>query len=212
MKNKYLIVVVIVLVVVNLINLEKIYNNKADSNFLLKTFQNKLKSDSITMTGLMNNQMFLSQNTYFNICPNFKLLTETGKEVLLSDLCGGNNKLIFRYNEFTCQTCIYREMLNLMTLSEKIGKSNIIVLASYKNKRDFIINKMANKIDLPIYNVPLKSFDNTIENFNIPYLFIIDKQFTAKNIFLPDNDLQNLTDLYLLVGISGLTAGLFLCI
>lgn len=161
-----------------------------------KKKQHQALADSITIASLIANQNLLSQNSSFRINPNLQVLTEDGVKLLLSDVCDGNKKLIFRYNEFACSPCIFEEMGNINTLAQKIGKKNIIVLTSYQNHRDFLISKKVNNIDLPIYNTPLNSLENTIEKYSIPYIFLLDSNWTVDHLFIPNKNVLFLTDEY----------------
>lgn len=197
-KNYLLIFGIIVLLSINLMNLFRIQSLKSHTNFLSKRCYDNFISDSVIISTLSSNLKFLSQNSGFKISPDLILPIEDGKEIKLSDLCTGKHRLVFRYNEFTCQDCIHKEMGNIKAISEKIGANNVLVLASYENQHDFYINKRVNNIDLPIYNIPLKSFDNTIENYNIPYIFILGDKGEVKNLFIPNKYLPSLTEEYFL--------------
>jgi len=195
-KKFFILSIVLVFMIINLFNLLKISNLKTQIQDLTRSLNNTSNTDSVTIAILLSNQRLLSQNSYFKISRSLKLSKENGEEVVLSKLLDNEYKIVFRYSEFTCMDCIRKEMGNMKALSEKIGKNNILVLASFDNQRDFYINKRVNNIDLPIYNIPLKSLDNTIENFNIPYIFILDKDCSVSNIFLPYRDMPHLTEEY----------------
>lgn len=142
--------------------------------------------DSIALKVFTENQILLSENINFMISPYFELTGEDDSKYKLSEILNNDQTLIFRYNEFSCSDCIYDEMGNLKELAKKIGEKNIIILASYENKRNLYVNKRVNGINFEVYNIPHNSLDNTLDNYNFPYMFILDKDFKARNLFIPN--------------------------
>lgn len=124
MKSKivYSGIAIVALLIINALSLIRIADLKKYCNSMEKKKQHQALADSITIASLIANQNLLSQNSSFRINPNLQVLTEDGVKLLLSDVCDGNKKLIFRYNEFACSPCIFEEMGNINTLAQKIGK------------------------------------------------------------------------------------------
>ncbi|MCF8360972.1 MAG: hypothetical protein K9H26_19645 [Prolixibacteraceae bacterium] len=194
--NKTLLVLVIVLVSVNTYNI--LFINKLKKMYSSETSYLKEinRLDSLALKTFVENQILLSENTNFSISPTLKLTGENNSELRLSEITNSNYTLIFRYNEFTCSDCIYKEMGNLKELAKKIGTQNIIILASYKNQRDLYVTKRVNEINLPVYNIPHNSLDNIIDSYNIPYMFIIDKDLGPHNLFIPNRYFISSTEEY----------------
>ena len=117
---------------------------------------------------------------------NQMVVDETDKSYKLKQILGQDNKLIFRFNEFSCNSCIDREISNLKKLAETIGKEHIIILATYNKIRDLAVFKRINKLDIPIYNIP-KNIMPTDE-VGGTFLFITNAQHQVFMPFLPDKE------------------------
>lgn len=156
----------------------------------------KIISDSILLNSLQSRMILLSNCTSFEISSNIELLNEHNEVVKLSNIINGDKILIYRFNEFSCAPCVYEQIAEFQNCRATLPVS-IIFIASYKNSRDLYINKRVNSIDVPIYNLPLGSFKNELENFNLPYVFVLDKCFNVSSLFIPDKNLPSLTKKYI---------------
>ncbi len=131
-------------------------------------------------------------NWYNNIFEcNYKLIgekledvlceTSNGENIQLSNICNDKPILIFRYTDINCNTC-YEEEINRINKIFDENKSNIIILCSYKVKRDFLTFKKLNKIRIPIYRVP-DNFDKNIDNIMSPFYILLQKNMIISNIY-----------------------------
>ncbi|HCT30765.1 MAG TPA: hypothetical protein DIW31_08520 [Bacteroidales bacterium] len=113
---------------------------------------------------------------------------------LLNNVVGSKPRLILRYSELNCQACIDVQLASLNKLAYKIGKENIIILASYKAIANMTKFKRINKLDMSIYNVD--SIGLPLEKENIPFYFIIDQNKKTKLTFVPYKEFPSLTEKY----------------
>lgn len=194
--NKMLLLLVVILGLVNTANI--IFINKLKRSYSSETrYLNEINSlDSLAIKAFTENQILLSENTSFSISPTLQLTGENNNVIRLSEIINRDHTLIFRYNEFACSDCIYKEMGNLKELAKVIGAQNIIILASYKNQRDLYVTKRVNGINLQVYNISQNSLDNIIDKYNIPYMFILDKDLKPHNLFIPNKYFISSTEDY----------------
>jgi hypothetical protein len=120
-----------------------------------------------------------------------KVTDELGNNHDLNKVFGTTSKLVFRFSEFSCNTCIDREIANLKQLASSIGKENIVLLATYSSIRDLAVFKRINHLDLPIYNIPQNVFST--DQVGGTFLFIANTQQKAFMPFIPDKEDGNLS-------------------
>lgn len=194
--NKILLLLVVFLVLLNTYNIVLISKLKRLYSSETRYLKEVNSLDSLALKAFIENQILLSENTCFSISPTLQLTGENNNEIRLSEIINRNHTLVFRYNELACSDCVYKEMGNLKELAKEIGDKNIIILASYKNQRDLYVTKRVNGINLQVYNIEQNSLDNNIDNYNIPYMFILDKDLKPHNLFIPNKYSISSTDNY----------------
>ncbi len=106
-------------------------------------------------------------------------------------------KLVFRFTENNCIDCIKAELLHLEKIAPVIGKDNIILLASYTGTNDLKLFRKAYNPPFSIYNTPLESLaGNQLEDANLPYYFVLNKDLSPHLLFIPEKTLAELTEQY----------------
>ncbi|WP_147679226.1 hypothetical protein [Algibacter pacificus] len=137
-----------------------------------------------------------AKNTYLtnNLFVNYKysdlktkdifLENEQDAKVKLSSLVKDNNTLVFRFTELNCNLC-YDAVFKVL---EKFKNEKILIISSFKTKRDFHLFKedlnLGNKIN--IYNNSSFDFNKNLDNFHVPYFFILNQSMRLSNIFMPE--------------------------
>lgn len=125
------------------------------------------------------------------------LESSNGSMLRLMDLAGSSPKVVFRISDRHCGECILAQLPFLKKLSDSIGKENVVILGSYLNFKNLKIFMTVNKLDYPYYNLPSEALSYLdIEMQSSPYYFEMEKQKTG-NIFLPEKELPELTDIYI---------------
>jgi hypothetical protein len=130
---------------------------------------------------------------HYLIDKDLKVFDEN-KSFKFSDLVSKKPKLFLRYSELNCNTCVDVQLKRLEKIAQKIGRENIIILASYKSKSSLWRFKRLNKIRFNIYGID--SLEIPLEKENTPYYFMADDNLQANMIFVPRKEHLNLTDAY----------------
>ena len=107
--------------------------------------------------------------------------------------------LVLRFTELNCQQCVDDAVSSLMNHVRQSPQLNAIILTSYSNAQDLYIFKHLHKIDIPIYNLGEERLQLPIEDIDTPYFFISDETLIAKEVFIPDKSINDLTSEYLRV-------------
>lgn len=169
------------------------------SNMFNLTKKSKNQSTLSMVKMLKINEQLQFQNENKQIKKDI-LLTygNNNNKIMLTALLNNDNpKLVFFYSQLNCQVCVNTEIKKLKLFSEKIGKGNIIIISSYKNKKDYLIFKKIHNLNLKIYNIGLKNtLGLPLENYNVPFLFIANSKFRTQNIFVPFKGLPSISDMY----------------
>lgn len=195
-KTNVFIVIAIVLFIFDIILLIQIKKSTA-VNQQLQLIHNKttqvssLKDMKINMLEETIEKSLNSENLKIR---NNVTINDGEGPTLLKNVVSSKPMLILRYSELNCQTCIDVQLASLNKLADKIGKKNIIILASYNTIVNMTKFKRINKLNLSIYNVDSIGFP--LEKSNIPFYFIIDKDRMAKLIFVPNKEFPSLTEKY----------------
>lgn len=115
----------------------------------------------------------------------------------LSDYFSGNNQLVLRYNKDNCSSCIDHSLEALLEYKDAIGIDNILIIATVKNNRKLkaFIDKFEN-LNIQIINTD-SEINLPIEEYNIPYFFMMNKDLKIKMLFVPIKELPDNTARYL---------------
>jgi hypothetical protein len=155
---------------------------------------NESISEKVNSTKVLENNIILSlASEHLKIDKNLQIVDDKSNQSL-SELISNNPKLVLRYSEIACNSCVDAQLKILEKLAIKIGSENIIILASYKNNSSLWRFKRINNIRLNLYNIDNLGF--SLERENIPFYFIIDNTFNVKMIFIPIKEKPYLTEKY----------------
>lgn len=113
---------------------------------------------------------------------NTLLLDENGDTTKLIKLASETPKLIFKYSEINCETCIEEQFVLLKKITNKIGANNIIILAKYNSLRNLSKFIRINNIEYRVFNMLEKLSSNDLD---IPYYFILDRSQLIKHPYIP---------------------------
>ncbi|MCX6149235.1 MAG: redoxin domain-containing protein [Ignavibacteriales bacterium] len=156
-----------------------------------------LKTDRKSLTDEFKNfYEFQLRAESKSIPQEMAIFNDKSQIITLSNLIGNSPKIILKYSELGCSVCIDKQIENLKKVSQKIGNQNIIILASYRQKKNLILFKRLNKLNFEIYNMKEQEFGLVPEQYHLPYFFIIDSTMQMKYIFIPSKDLPELSEVY----------------
>lgn len=92
-------------------------------------------------------------------------------------------RLIFKYSTLNCNICVEEQVTLLKKASEKIGTENIMIITNYTSPLELSQFLRLNQIDFKVFN--LQNMEFTVMDKNLPYYFILDEDFSLKNLFIP---------------------------
>lgn len=106
-------------------------------------------------------------------------------------------KLVFRFSDISCHTCIDQEIGNLKVIESQIGIENILILGSFENNRKAIsFSKLSGLDRFNFYSVDYRALNSGLEEEHLPFLFILDQSMSIKNLFIPHYQLPTLSTKY----------------
>lgn len=124
-----------------------------------------------------------------------QLKTEKNKDILMKELVGEHSKLVFRYSQLHCNVCVDQEVKFLKDLIDEIGDENILILAHYDSFRNLSLFKRTNQVSTKVFNI--KDIKLPIEEYNIPYYFVVNKDLHISDVMIPTKYLPERTQSYL---------------
>lgn len=114
----------------------------------------------------------------------------------MSDIITGT-KLVLRYSELNCNTCIDEQINNLNKISQNLGIENIILLTSYEHYTYMQKFKKVNKIKFAIYKIQ-DELEKDLEDIGLPYYFVLNNSnFRINNTYIGMKEIPELTTTYL---------------
>ncbi len=119
---------------------------------------------------------------------------EAGQAIPFDQLLATHNKLILRFSELSCNTCVDREVTHLKKMAEKYGPEKVMILTTYHQLRDLIAFKRTNQIPFEVYNIDENLFSPEMAGGT--FLFMANKNAKAFMPFLPDKDDGSISEHY----------------
>jgi len=117
---------------------------------------------------------------------------DTADKAFLYDLVR-DKCLVFRFSGEACNACVDFAMARIKNTFKDFATNDRIL---------FIGSNINERIKDKYYGKPVISFDSEdlglpFEEYNTPFIFIMDKDRITKMMFVPDKTLPDLTDFYL---------------
>jgi hypothetical protein len=161
-----------------------ISNYRAYYNYRLKTDQYiELKDDLIRRLKTLYKISISSDKFDFNE-EQFVFGINNNKISFKSLFSSDKPYLILKYSSTDCSACINEVVTILNEKRDSLNSYNIVFLSYYENLRDMLVeNKSSFRNTFNSYLLPKNSLDIPIDNFNIPYFFILDKSKVIKYVF-----------------------------
>lgn len=110
----------------------------------------------------------------------------------------GKTTYVFRVRENNCFKCVELFLPYLNNLIAKVGPENVILLGSFNRPESFFLAMKKYQVDTKrlYYISPSVLENNSVEKVNNPYIFQMDTSAVARNIFMPNKDVPELSRFY----------------
>jgi hypothetical protein len=128
---------------------------------------------------------------------NIKLVSTDNREYLFNKLIGESPKLVFFFSMLNCNSCIERELERIRQIEKQIGKDNIIILAA--DFEDYALSAYAGfkRLDCLKFKTTATNIGFQMEENNILFYFVVNRDLIATNIFVPIVEFPEITEFYL---------------
>ena len=199
-KKKFILTLVISSILLMILNIGLLYRHSQNEKELSiqKEQLNKLTIDKKEISETFRKSTIYQQASEATTCKDFKVIDPINNEetILFKDII--HNKvaqLFFRFKETNCDACTQNTLKQLSKLSAQFPKQGIIVLAGYKNIRQFNAFAQTYKLNFKVFNV--HTLPIVAEKQNQPYLFVVTSEYKIQNIFIVNKSESRFTAEYL---------------
>ncbi|MFS4457434.1 hypothetical protein [Maribacter sp. 2304DJ31-5] len=195
----YIITIITFLIVINLytnIRYKKQSNNLKNELSVLEEKYNFL--NDLNRNNLKNEKHAFENSLMYNgkkVSSKAKLQSGNNEKIDFNRLFPKNHILIYRISENVCSICYDETIEKLMSFSEDIGSSKILILVPLKRIRELRTYLKEFKSNIRFYGVKENTLGLNLDNFS-PFFFILNKNGGVEHIFEPlkvdkDNQLEN---------------------
>lgn len=125
------------------------------------------------------------------------LMTERKRRVSLRSLIGNKTKLIFRYSYMDCDICVDSVISQVKKITQRAKLNDFLIITDTRTERDFLLKSNYKKHPFPIYGLLQSKLGLTMENKNLPFLFVISPDLRISKIFIPFKESPYQTEQYL---------------
>lgn len=189
--------VLIILVGLNISTFLKLRSIQSKANKLQFSQENTTSKFKTSNKNTVIRNALETQSELQPLSERTPLISSTAEDTItLETLVGSSPKLVFHYSELNCMQCVDQEVGKIKKLAQKIGRENILIVATYDNIRDLFLFKRVNNLELPVYKLPDEGIGLPLEKANVPFLFIIDEEFKSKLVFVPEKTLPAMSEKY----------------
>jgi hypothetical protein len=176
-------------------------------NFVIK----RLNINSIATNNRIseiNSNYLLMRNSYesslhFNllnegICLDIgqELISNIREKVRFDEVLLREKYLVLFISQENCDVCVNEQLKIINDFSQIIGSENILIFGKYRSQREFLILLNTNNVLPKSFLVEDFLGINTLD-LNMPFLFIVQKDFRLRSIYLIRNELLELEKFYL---------------
>lgn len=136
------------------------------------------------------------ENGGIKLSDDIRIFNKESKEIYFKTLSSGKPKLICYFSDQNCDVCVISIINTLKEYIPIFGEDNVVVLASYLKKRDVKVLKKQYNIEFELYEIGKNELSIPLENYDTPFLFILDNDYCTKKIFVPEKTMPQLTGNY----------------
>lgn len=186
-------IAVIVLIAVNLVLsvLAHSYfkSNKNISNNTSIEVDLKIKTlEQIFEDNLMNDNL--------SLIDSLSLVDASHNRYTLDEVLTDSMTFVLRISDLHCEDCVRFMLLKLIRLTQDSNmKNNVVLFASYQNKRHLSLFLKKISVKYPVYfvdRVPLN-----VEELSYPYCFVLNKDGYVAHTFVSDKNQPQMANYYL---------------
>lgn len=177
MKTSYILILsLLFLLALNVINVRIVGNLKKINAQLYKQqidYKDKIKE-------LKHIDSLINESNLTTIDPNLRLLSITGDTISINKL-SQEKKIIIRFNEVACASCIDDIMQTLQKLG--LPPDKVSIISDFRNLKDiFLFNKKYN-LNHSTYSLIDSDLKIAMESeFYIPFAFMLDEELLIKEV------------------------------
>lgn len=128
---------------------------------------------------------------------NIALYDKDNKKVFISDILSNHSKLIYYYSETGCSSCFEPFLYKLDSITNLIGKDNIIVISDYANYRTFKASVNDKFKHINIYRITQKLDMIKTHDNDYAYAFLMKSDRKAHKVIITDKINTDFTDEYI---------------
>lgn len=115
--------------------------------------------------------------------PNLLLYTIDGDSLHLSELLNDDYKLLIRFSQLNCSSCIDDIFEGLRQVVNKFPSNKVILIGTYDNQRVF--QAFIKNYSLPYSIYYSRNSEDVLKEENIPYCCLINNDMILKNLMIP---------------------------
>lgn len=196
LKKSVVVLLIFILFFIDLILLFDLFQNNKTNNDLRNKIQKVEDAYKLNIAFIDKIKYF----TYLQLkSDDSKLLDKikfsfNDKTITLRDTSKWKQKIVLRFTEFNCSTCVDEDITLLIKFIKEIGEENVIIFATFNNLRNLLSFKENHKLRIHIFNID--ELNLPIEQANVPYFFRLDNFLSISKVFVPQKEIPDLTEIY----------------
>ncbi|MEC3880924.1 hypothetical protein [Parapedobacter sp. 10938] len=117
-------------------------------------------------------------------------------ETTVEDLSERSPLLVFRYSQYDCNLCIDQVLQKLHAIYEG-DEDKVCLIVDGMTGREFRLKYKNRKMNFSSYFVADDNLGLSLENKNLPFLFVLSDDARVNKVFVPFKEYPNQTDAYL---------------
>ncbi|WP_257670431.1 hypothetical protein [Parapedobacter tibetensis] len=117
-------------------------------------------------------------------------------EITVKDLSERSPLLVFRYSQYDCHLCVDQVLEKLHTIYEG-DEDKVCLIIDGMAGREFRLKYKNRKMNFLSYFVVDNSLGLSLENKNLPFLFVLSGDARVNKVFVPFKEFPDQTDAYL---------------
>ena len=184
---------VIVLIIINLILSMLTYYYFKSNKTIIQTITTEKAIKLNTLEQIFEDNL-TNDNTSF--IDSLSFVDVSKKSYTLGEVLTDSTTFVLRISDLHCEDCVRFMLLKLIRLTQDSNmKNNVILFASYQNKRRLSLLLDNLSVKYPVYfvgRVPL-----SVEELSYPYCFVLNKDGYVSHTFVPDKNQPQMANYYL---------------
>lgn len=130
------------------------------------------------------------------IDPEIVLRNSTAVVTNLKQVTGKKNTLIFRFSYRDCSECVNSVLHSLEKTFKEQLKTRVILITDAYSEKDFLLKTQSYNSPFSIYAIDDSGFGLSLENKNLPFLFVLSSDNKLIKPYIPFKELPEDIDRY----------------